>query len=298
MKSFDALLQGLEKAEKKVLAVVAADEHAIEAAIEGEKKNLVDAIFIGNEQEIKDILEKLGEKEEHEIIHAETLEEAAKKGVRLVGEGRAHMILKGHIDTAILLRAVLNKEYGIPQADVLSHIAVIDSPTYHKLFIVTDGGMIPYPTLEQKKAICEAAVDAMHKLGVEEPKVACLAAVEKPSEKLKETMDAKALKDMNESGELKGCIIEGPISFDLAYDPEAAALKDYKSPVAGDADIFLVPDFVCGNLLAKSFTYAAKAKMAGLILGAKAPILLTSRSSTAEEKFLSLALAAALETGK
>lgn len=298
MKSFDALIQGLENAERKRLVVVAADEHAIEAAIEGEKKDLVDAIFIGNEDDIQKTLDALNITEKHEIIPADSLEEAAEKGVRLVSEGKADMILKGHIDTAILLRAVLNKEYGIATGGVLTHMALIEAPTYHKLFIVTDGGMIPYPTLEQKKAICEASVQAMHQLGVKEPKVACLAAVEKPSEKLKETMDAKALKDMNAAGEITGCVVEGPISFDLAYDPEAAALKDYKSPVAGDADIFLVPDFVCGNLLAKSFTYAANAKMAGLILGAKVPILLTSRSSTAEEKFLSLALAVALETGK
>lgn len=295
MKSYDALLESLQNTERQPLAVVAADAHSIEAALEGEKKGLVTPIFIGDKEKIAQTLRDMGERVGYEIMEAATLEEAAEIGVRLVGSVKAKLILKGQIDTAILLKAVLNKEYGIAKAGVLSHIALLDAPTYHKLFIVTDGGMIPYPTLEQKAAILKSAVDAMHKLGVDVPKVAVLAAVEKANPKLPETMDALALKELNQKGEITGCIVEGPISFDLAYDKEASELKGYKSDVAGDADIFLTPDFVSGNILAKSFTYAAKGRMAGLILGAKAPILLTSRSSTAEEKFLSLALAVALE---
>lgn len=298
MKNFEELLARLQGANRKKLAVVAADHHAIEAAIEGEEEGLVKPIFIGDKEEIKQILKSLeAEVHGYEIFEAQTLEEAAEIGVKLVREGKAEMILKGHIDTAVLLRAVVNKEHGIGTGGIMTHLAMFEVPSYHKLFIVTDGGMVTYPTLEQKKAIIQGAVEAMRKLGVEKPKVACLAAVEKTNPKLPETVDGEALKHMAENGEIEHAIIEGPISFDLAFNPEAAALKDYESPVAGDADIFLVPDFVCGNVLSKSIVHAAKGRMAGLVIGAKVPILLTSRSSSAEEKFLSLAFAAALEQG-
>ncbi len=295
MKSFDELIRKVEQAERKTVAVIAADEHSIEAALEGQKRGLVHPVFTGDRDSIERTLKALGAEGDYEILDAENLEEAAEKGVRLVSEGGAQMILKGAIDTPILLRAVLNKEWGLGTGNILSHIALMEVPTYHKLFIITDGGMIPYPDLEKKKIILESAVKAMHSLGVASPKVACLAAVEKASEKLPETMDAKALKEMNEQDEIQGCVVEGPISFDLAFDKDAAGLKHYVSPVAGDADIFLVPDFVVGNILSKSMIYAGKAKMAGMVVGAKVPILLTSRASSAEEKFLSLALAAAME---
>lgn len=295
MQSFKELLSTVEKTDKKTVVVIAADEHSIEAALEGEKKGLVRPVFTGDSDLIRNTLKKLGAEGNYEIHDAASLEESAEAGVRLVSSGGAHMILKGAIDTAILLRAVLNKEWGLGTGNILSHIALLEIPTYHKLFIITDGGMIPYPDLAKKKIILESAVKAMHSLGVSEPKVACLAAVEKPSEKLPETMDALHLKEMNQKGEIAGCIVEGPISFDLAFDPDSASLKNYDSPVSGDADIFLVPDFVTGNILSKSMIYAGKAKMAGMVVGAKVPILLTSRASTAEEKFLSLALAAAMD---
>lgn len=294
MQSFNELLARVERAERKTVVVIAADEHAMEAALEGEKRGLVRPVFTGDGDLILKTLKDLGAPDEYEIHDAASLEEAAEIGVRLVSGGGAQMILKGAIDTAILLRAVLNKEWGLATGRILSHIALLEIPTYHKLFIITDGGMIPYPDLEKKKIILESAVEAMHRLGVKIPKVACLAAVEKPSEKLPETMDGLNLKAMNQKGEITGCIVEGPISFDLAFDPEAATLKHYESPVSGDADIFLVPDFVTGNILSKSMIYAGKARMAGMVVGAKVPILLTSRASSAEEKFLSLALAAAM----
>lgn len=295
MKSFKELLQTVEKADRKTVVVIAADEHSIEAALGGEKTGLVHPVFTGDKDQINDTLKKLGAEGDYEILPTKSLEEAAEVGVRLVNGGGAQLILKGAIDTAILLRAVLNKEWGLGTGNILSHIALLESPAYHKLFIITDGGMIPYPDLPKKKIILESAVKVMHNLGVREPKVACLAAVEKPSEKLPETMDGLHLKEMNLKGEITGCIVEGPISFDLAFDKDSVALKNYKSPVAGDTDIFLVPDFVTGNIMSKAMIYAGGAKMAGMMMGAKVPILLTSRASTAEEKFLSLALAAAME---
>ncbi|NLY08753.1 MAG: bifunctional enoyl-CoA hydratase/phosphate acetyltransferase [Tissierellia bacterium] len=297
MKNFEQLLDSIKNVNRKRLAVVAADEHAIEAAIEGRNAGFIYPIFIGDISSMESILNKLDKTGEYELVEASSPEEAASMAVQMVREEKVDMILKGHIDTAKLLKPVVNKDTGIGTGATISHMALLECPAYHKLFIITDGGMVTYPTLEQKKSILESAVKVMKTLGVEKPKVACLAAVEKPNPKLPETLDGQALAEMAQSGEIKDCVVAGPISFDLAFNKEAALLKEYESEVAGDPDIMLVPDFVCGNILSKSIIHAGKGRMAGLIVGAKVPILLTSRASSAEEKYLSLAFAVALEQG-
>ncbi len=292
MKNFKEAIEAVkQQKEKKVTAVVAADEHAIQAALEGVKEDMITPIFIGDEAEIKEILKNEGATQEFEIIPTESLQEAAEVGVKLVRDDRAQLILKGLIDTSILLKAVVNKEKGIGTGKIMSHLAILEIPTYHKLLTITDGGMIPYPDIEKKRYILENAVDALVDMGWEKPKVAVMAAIEKVNPGMQETVDAAQLKEWNEQGEIKNCIVEGPISFDLAYLEEAAKLKHYESPVAGDPDILIVPNLACGNMLSKALNIAAKGRLAGLVVGAKAPILLNSRSSTAEEKFLSLVMA-------
>ncbi|MBP2651655.1 MAG: phosphate butyryltransferase [Firmicutes bacterium] len=201
--------------------------------------------------------------------------------------------MKGKIQTADLLKAVVNKEKGLRTGSVMSHVVLHEIPTYHKLLVITDGGMMMYPNLAEKKQIIENAVNSLLSLGYDKPKVAVLAAVENVNPKMPEAVDAGLLKEMNQKGEIKNCIVEGPISYDLAMSKDAAKIKGYESPVTEDADILMVPNITVGNIMGKALVYSAGAKIAGFIVGAKVPIVLTSRGSSAEEKYLSLVLSAA-----
>lgn len=293
-KKFEELLALVDpKANKKTVALVRAeDDHALGAVAEVVQKGLIDAVLIGNREAIKETANHIGfPVSDEQILEANDPESAAAEGVKLIREGKADFLMKGKLETAQMLRPVVNKETGLGKGGVMSHVALTEIPSYHKLVITTDGGMLPYPTLEQKKQIIENAVEVFHKLGCEEPKVCVLAASETPNPKMPESMDGVALKEMNQKGELPGCIVEGPISFDLAMVKERSVVKGYESPCAGDADILLVPNVHAGNILGKSLTEMAHAKMAGLIMGAKCPIVLTSRGSSEEEKFNSLMLA-------
>ncbi len=297
---FGELLSQVEKNEKKktVALVRAEDAHSLEAVAEVVRRGLMDAVLIGNRAAIHEAAEAIGfPVEEGRIVDAEEPLAAAAVGVRLVKEGKADFLMKGKMQTSEILKPVVNKENGLSRGGVMSHVAVNEVPAYHKLLVTTDGGMLPYPTLEQKKNLIENAVDVLHRLGYENPKVGVLAAVEKPNPKMPESMEAAALKEMNQKGELNGCIVEGPISLDLALVKERSAVKGYESPCAGDVDILLVPNIHAGNILGKTLVEMAHAKMAGLIVGAQCPIVLTSRGSSAEEKLNSLLLAS-LVSGK
>jgi phosphate butyryltransferase len=219
-------------------------------------------------------------------------DEAARKAVAFIREGKGDFLMKGKLETAQMLKPVVNKETGLGTGGLMSNFVIFQAPRYHKLLVVTDGGMVTYPTLEQKKAIIENTVETLKALGYENPKIGVLAAVEKLNPKMPETVDADALRRMNAEGEIKDCIVEGPISLDLALDPEAAAIKGYKSPVAGDADALIVPDIHTGNALGKSIILLGGGRMANFIVGAKVPIILASRASSSEEKYLSLTVAA------
>lgn len=293
-KKFEELLTLIDpNSKKKTVALVRAeDEHALEAVAEVVEKGLVETLLVGNREAIKETASKIGfPVTDDQIIDAKDPETAAAKGVELVREGKADFLMKGKLETSQMLRPVVNKQTGLNKGGVMSHIALNEVPTYHKLVLTTDGGMLPYPTLEQKKHIIENAVDVMRKLGCETPKVCVLAAAERPNPKMPESMDGVALKEMNQKGEIKDCVVEGPISFDLAIAKEKAQIKGYDSPCAGEADILLVPNIHAGNILGKCMTELAGAKMAGLIVGAKCPIVLTSRGASSEEKFNSLMLA-------
>jgi len=295
-KNFAELIEKVQNMDhmKRVAVVAAQDEHTLQAVFLARRNNIAEPILIGNRAEILEVLKALGEKmDESMIIEAEDDAASARKAVELIHEGKADFIMKGRIQTADLLRAVVDKEKGLRTGSVMSHLVLHELPGYHKLLAVTDGGMMMYPDLEQKKGILMNAVDAYHAMGVEEPKVAVLAAVEVVNPKMPESVDAGKLKEMNLSGEIDGCIVEGPISFDLCMSRESAKIKGYHSPVVGDADIMIVPDIAAGNILGKALVYAAGARMAGFIVGAKVPIVMTSRGSTADEKYLSLVLSAA-----
>ena len=294
-KSFDDLIKKVQNLDsmKKVAVVSAQDEHTLEAVFKAKKDNIVEPILIGNNKKIIEILSRLHESVlEESIINVESDSEAAEKAVELINENKADFIMKGKIQTADLLRAVVNKENGLRTGKVMSHIVIHEIPTYHKLLAVTDGGMMMYPSLDEKKQILENAVSTFLALGYENPKVAVLAAVETVNPKMQESVDADMLKKLNIKGEIKNCIVEGPISYDLTMSKESASIKGFVSPVTGEADIIVVPNITVGNILGKSLVYSAGAKMAGFIVGAKVPIVLTSRGSTSEEKYLSLALSA------
>jgi len=293
---FEQLVEKVKKfpTMKRVAVAAAEDEHTLEAVFMARSEGIVEPILVGNKERIKEIIKSLGESfQDENIYNANDVVESAELAVKLVNENKADFLMKGILETATLLKAVVNKETGLGTGKIMSHFVIQKIPSYHKMLVTTDGGMMMYPTLEQKKAILENAVDTLIAIGYDKPKVAILAAVEKVNPKMPETLDADALAKMNQNGEIKNCIVEGPLSFDIAIDKEIAQIKGFSSEVAGDADILIVPNITAGNILGKSLVVAAKAKMAGFIVGAKVPIVLTSRGSSSEEKYLSIVMSAA-----
>ena len=228
-----------------------------------------------------------------DIYDVPGLAESARYAVGLVREGKADFLMKGKLDTSVLLKAVVDKENGLGKGGVMSHFTAFEVPSYHKLLVPVDGGMVTYPTLEQKKHIIENTVGALHAMGYECPKVGVVACVEKLNPKMPETVEGDALKQMNLRGEITGCIVEGPISYDCAVSKEIAAFKGFESPCAGDCDVLVAPNIHAGNLMGKMLTVTCGAKMAGFIVGAKCPIVMTSRGSTPLEKYLSIVISAA-----
>ncbi len=278
---------------RKVAVVAAQDAHTLEAVLSAAENNLVAPILLGQENEIRKIIKDLGKMpQEMVIMDIQDPLECARKAVELVHAGEAHCIMKGKIETGSLMKVLVNKESKLTTGRLMSLVAFMEIPNYPKLMAVSDVGLLMYPTLEQKRMLLENAVQTLQALGVAKPKVAVLAAVEKVNPQMPETLDAENLKKMNEEGLISGCAVEGPISYDLAISSEAAEIKGYLSPVAGDADLLIVPDIVSGNILAKALVYSGGAKTAGIVVGAKVPIVLTSRSASAKDKYMSLALAA------
>lgn len=301
LKNFDVLVEKVKNFPEPMCVVVAAagDEHTLEAIAHAMGEGIVKPVLVGDKAKISEITAKLGiEIPAEDIYDVPDADEAAKKSVALIHEGKGDFIMKGKMETAQILKPVVNKETGLGTGRVMSHFVFDELPYYHKLLVTTDGGMMTYPTLEQKKQIIENTVETLHALGYENPKIGVVAAVEKVNPKMPETVEANELKQMNQRGEITGCIVEGPISLDIALDKEVADIKGFESPVAGDADVILVPNIQVGNVLGKAITVIAKGNMAGFIVGSKVPIVLTSRGSSAREKFLSLVLAAAVSAGK
>lgn len=295
LKNFKELIAKVQNNDtKKRVAVAAAhDEHTLEAVFKAVNDKLVEPVLIGDKEKIVKMLDNLSVNfDENEIIHTSDDTEAAEKTVELINEGKADFIMKGKLQTADLLKAVVNKEKGLRTGSVMSHVAILEIPAYHKLIAVTDGGMMMYPNLEEKKQIIENVVNVFLAMGYESPKVAVLTAVETVNPKMPEAVDADNLKKMNQNGEIKNCIVEGPISVDLTFNKESAKIKGYESPVTGEADILIAPNITTGNIMSKALLEFANGTMAGMIVGAKVPIVLTSRGATTEEKYLSLVLSA------
>lgn len=290
-------LQGLaKKSGKKRLAVaVAQDEHCLEAVCAVDRMGLVEAILIGNEKKIKDIAAKFKlDVSKMKIINEEVDTVAVRIAVKMVREKQADILMKGFISTAVFLRGVLDKENGLRKGDVLSHFALFEIPTYHKLLGLSDAAMIPAPDFKTKIAIVNNAVEFMNKLGYTKPKVAVLAAVEMVNEAMIATTEAALLSKMNQRGQIKNCIIDGPLAYDNAVSAASAKHKGIVSDVAGDADLLIAPDIEAGNMLYKSWGFSANAQLAAVVLGAAAPIVLTSRSDTEESKQASIIMAAAI----
>ena len=279
---------------KRIVLCCAHDEHSLDAVYEAYKDGIVTPIFVGKEEEIKKICNEEGfDFGDVTIYNIDDDVECAKKAVELIRNGEGDFLMKGKMQTADLLKQVVNKETGLQIGKIMSHVGIFEIPNYHKLVVMTDGGMLVSPDLEKKAKIINNAVETLHNMGYEIPKVGVLCAAEKLNEKAQESVDAAALKEMNEKGEISGCIVEGPISYDIALNKDSADFKGFESPVAGDADILIVPNMAAGNMLGKSWCLTAGGEMAGIIVGAKAPIVLTSRRATAEEKFYSIVFAAA-----
>lgn len=292
IKSFDELLNlAKSKGPKKISVAVAEDKEVLGAVKACKDLNMIDPILVGEESKIKNIAYEIGfDLSDVKVIDEKDTVQASRTATELVHKGEGDILMKGLVDTSIIMKQVLDKEIGLRTGRIISHVAVFDVETYHKVFFVTDAAMNISPDLEQKKEIIENAVELAHSLGIEKPKVAVIGAKEKVSPKMEATIHAKELTDMCKRGEITGCIVEGPFALDNAISKEAALHKGIDSPVAGDADILLVPNIEAGNVLYKSLTILAKAKTAGIILGAKAPIVLTSRADDQEAKMHSIAL--------
>ncbi len=292
IKNFDELIASVRGSSRKTVALVQADdEHALQAVIAA--KDIVDSVLVGCPQRISSLLVSLNENpEEYRICEVPDGMHPSVAAAKLIHEGKADFLMKGKIMTGDLLKGVLCDDAGLKSGKLMSHIILAQVPGYHKLLCITDGGMCMYPTLEQKVSITENAVNFFHRLGYERPNVAALCAIEAVNPKMPETMHAAELKRMSLEGELPACFVEGPISYDLALVPELAQVKGYESESLGDFDILLVPEIVVGNVLGKCLVYTCGGSMAGLVLGCKVPIVLTSRGSSAQEKYYSLALGA------
>lgn len=294
--SFDRLTEiALRHTRRKRLVVVSAhDRHTLSGVCDACLRGIVEPILLGREGLIREIIQKEGiHFPQVTILDHPDDREGAKVAVGMIRRGEGDVLMKGGCRTADLLREVVHKDTGLRGSHIMSHVGVFQVPGYHKLVAMTDGGMIPHPTLEEKKASIENGVALLKTLGYTEPKVACLAAGEDVNPRAPETLHGARLKEMNKAGEIQDCIVEGPISYDLAMSKKSAEEKHYHSPVSGEADILLVPNMAAGNILAKSWTISCGGIMSGIVVGAQAPIVVVSRGASTEEKYLSIVLAVA-----
>jgi phosphate acetyltransferase len=265
---------------------------ALEGAVEAAQKGLIIPILVGPAAKIAEVAAASGiDISNLEIIDVPHSHASAATAVRLIREGKAEILMKGSLHTDELMSAVVSRDGGLRTGRRISHVFIMDVPTYHKVLIVTDAAINIAPTLEDKVDICQNAIDLAHSLGLEKPKLAILAAVETVTSKMTATLDAAALCKMAERGQINGAILDGPLAFDNAISTQAAETKGIKSPVAGDPDILLAPDLESGNILAKQLTFLANADSAGMVLGARVPIILTSRADNVRSRIASCGVA-------
>ena len=279
---------------KKVAVCVSQDSAVIEAVRAAKDRKIADAILVGDAEATKKIADELKiDISDFEMIDVKDITEASLEAVKLVHDGKADLYMKGLIDSKGFLKSVLNKEVGLRTGKTLSHVCVFDVKGYDRLMFLTDVAFLPYPTLEDKANIIKNTVEICEACGVENPKVAPLAAVEVVNPKMPVTVEAEELHQMNLRGEITGCIVDGPLSMDLAIDPNAAKHKGATDrPIQGDADILLFPDIHAGNLTYKAMVHMADCVNGNILTGTAAPVVLTSRSDSMEVKVNSLAVAA------
>ncbi|MDE5412226.1 phosphate butyryltransferase [Alkalihalobacterium chitinilyticum] len=277
----------------KIVAVAAADDERMMIVVEeAVRLNLASFLLFGNEEKIRQLVEQRKINWQHvTIVSTDSVEKSAHEAVKAVRNGDADILMKGMVPTSILMKAVLNKDYGLRVGKLFSHVAAFDIPNYDKLLFITDSALNIAPDLNQKVQIIENSVEVARKVGVQLPKVAPIAAVEVVNPEMVATVDAALLSQMNRRGQIKNCIVDGPLGLDNAISKDAAQYKGIKGDVAGEADILLVPTIEIGNILYKSLVYFAKANVGGFITGAKAPIVLTSRSDSTINKLYSIAFA-------
>ncbi|OIJ20326.1 phosphate butyryltransferase [Anaerobacillus alkalidiazotrophicus] len=292
----DSFMQEATGDPSKVVAVASADnEEVIEAVVKALKSKLATFLLYGQKEKINSFLS--GKKLDStymnniQVVDAESVDDAAKFAVQAVNEGKADILMKGMVSTSVILKEVLNKDYGLRNGRLLSHIAVFQIDNFERLIFVTDAAMNIVPDIQQKVEIINNSVRFVRKLGIDNPKVAVISAVETVNPNMSATVDGALLSKMNTRGQIKNCIVDGPLALDNAISLQAAKLKGIEGEVAGKADIIMVPSVDVGNVLYKSLVYFSKAKVGAVILGAKVPIVLTSRSDSTESKLYSLALA-------
>ena len=300
IRNMKELLEEARTGEPGRLAVaVAQDSFVLDAVVQAAELGVVAPVLVGDREQIEQILVDLKtDPRAYRIIDEADKTEACMIAARLVRDGEADFLMKGIVDTAVIMRAILNRDNGLRTGRMISDVLALEIEGYDHLFLVTDPAMSIAPTLEQKVDLVRNAMDIAHALGNDNPKVAVLAAVEKVNEKMPCTVDAAELQAMNERGEIEGCVVQGPLQFDNAVSVEAAKHKGISGEVAGNADIMLVPDIEAGNMLVKAAEFFGHAKKAGVIVGAKAPVALTSRASSAESKLYTIAIARLVARGQ
>ncbi len=291
-KTIDEIIQRVKNLPIKKIAIAGAEsEEVLKSADEALRENIAESILIGNREKIYEVAKRcnvgLGA---FSIVDAENEVEASKKAVELVVKGNAEVIVKGIVKTPVLLKAVLNKEYGLRTDRLLTHVFLIQIEGFDRLLIVTDAGIVISPTLEEKIHIVQNAIEFAIAIGIEKPKVALLGAIELVNPKMPESIEAAAISKMAERGQIRGGIVDGPLALDNAISEESARIKGVNSPIAGKADILVVPDIKSGNIFGKALMYFSKIRSAGLVVGAKSPIVLTSRSDSAENRLNSIAI--------
>jgi phosphate butyryltransferase len=278
---------------KKLILAASEDAHSLNAVVNAANQNIIRPVLVGDKEKTFGMAEILNlDISKYEFVGTANPIEAVETSVKMVHDGQADVLMKGKVGTPDMLHSVLNKEYGLRTGKLLSHFAYFEIETYHKLIGVTDVALNIAPTLMEKIAILNNAVEVLNNLGIEKPKVAVLGAVEKVNTDMEATLDAALLSKMNQRDQILNCIVDGPLAFDNAVSFESAKHKEIKSDVAGDTDLLLMPDIEVGNVLYKSMVFFAKAKVAAIIVGAKVPIVLTSRSDSEQAKFDSILLAA------
>lgn len=293
-KNFDDLLSRVKECKrKKVSVAVAQDEPVLEAIKAAKEQGIADAILVGDKEKIKVIADSIGmDLTQFEVIHEPDVKKAALFAIQLVSSGRADMVMKGLVDTATFLRSVLNKEVGLRTGKVMSHVAVFEIEGFDRLIFLTDAAFNTYPDLKTKVQILENSVYVAHACGIECPKVAPVCAVEVVNPDMPATVDASLLSKMNDRGQIKGCIVDGPLALDNALSEEAAHHKGITGPVAGKADVIMLPNIETANVMYKTLTYTSNSRNGGLLVGTSAPVILTSRADSFETKVNSIALAA------